>query len=436
MVPKGWNNKTLGDILDFRNGLNTDISQYGKGYKFVNVMDVFGNDVITESKIIGRVQVTEKQLTENQLKFGDILFNRTSETFDEIAMAAVYLDNAIATFGGFVIRGRPKSEDLAATYSVYAFQANGFRGQAIRLGQGAVRANIGQKDLAKVSILIPPLPEQQKIARTLSTWDKAITNTEKRIDNSKQQKKALMQLLLTGKKRFLQNPDNFSIREGFAKRKLGLLPDDWNVTLISDYYWFQEGPGVRKHQFTEAGIKLFNGTNIQQSRINLSNTKTHISSEEATGPYSHFLADAGDLVIACSGISVDRFDEKIAFIEKKHLPICMNTSTMRFKVKDGAKACLNYLSYFMMSPLFKNQIRRQITGSAQLNFGPSHLAKCYIPLPTSEEQKKISDTLINADKEIDLLEQQLVDLKQEKKALMQQLLTGKRRVKIDEGEAA
>jgi type I restriction enzyme S subunit len=83
-----------------------------------------------------------------------------------------------------------------------------------------------------------------------------------------------------------------------------------------------------------------------------------------------------------------------------------------------------------MSSLFKDQIRRQITGSAQLNFGPSHVSNCFIVLPTFEEQQKIASTLTVADKEIDILERQLRDLKQEKKALMQQLLTGKRRVTI------
>lgn len=300
----------------------------------------------------------------------------------------------------------------------------------------AGQSNLSGGLIKSILVPTPPFPEQRKIASILSTWDKAISTTEALIDNSKQQKKALMQQLLTGKNRFAGFEGAFSVREGFAKRKLGVLPLDWDVDLMSNHYWYQEGPGVRKHQFTETGVKLFNGTNIQKSRINIKNTKTHISEEEANGTYSHFLADEGDLVIACSGISVDKFDEKIAFIEEQHLPLCMNTSTMRFKVKDDKNACIHYLRYYMMSTLFKDQIRSQITGSAQLNFGPSHVSNCFIVLPTFEEQQKIASMLTAADKEIDVLEQQLADLKQEKKALLQQLLTGKRRVKVDESEAA
>lgn len=302
---------------------------------------------------------------------------------------------------------------------------------------GQAQPGLSVKNLESVLTVAPDsLPEQCKIAQILSTWDKAIATTETLIDTSKQQKKALMQQLLTGKKRLVGKDSSRSIRKGFAVNKLGEIPDDWDVELISKHYWYQEGPGVRNHQFTDNGVKLFNGTNIQKSRINLSNTTTYISNEEAYGAYSHFLADSGDLVIACSGISVERFDEKIAFITEKHLPLCMNTSTMRFKVKSEATACLTFMRYFMMSDLFKNQIRRQITGSAQLNFGPSHMAKCFIPLPSLEEQKKIASVLSCADQDIDLLETKLLYLKQEKKALMQQLLTGKRRVKVTETEAA
>ncbi|ASJ72807.1 restriction endonuclease subunit S [Granulosicoccus antarcticus] len=300
--------------------------------------------------------------------------------------------------------------------------------------QGAGRFKLNKASLERIPLLTPPLPEQRKIAKILQTWDRAIAATEKLIDASKQQKKALMQQLLTGKKRFAGFEGDFSVREGFVQKKLGKLPEYWALQRIAKHYWFQEGPGVRNHQFTESGVKLFNGTNIQKSRINLENTRTHISEEEGYGPYAHFLAEDGDLVIACSGISVDRFDEKIAFLEKSHLPLCMNTSTMRFKVNSSciATASIEYLRYFLMSSLFKNQIRRQITGSAQLNFGPSHVAKCFIPMPSLVEQRKIAQALSAADNKIDQIELKLARLRQEKKALMQQLLTGKRRVKVDD----
>lgn len=165
---------------------------------------------------------------------------------------------------------------------------------------------------------------------------------------------------------------------------------------ISDIYFFQEGPGVRKWQFTESGVKLLNVGNINGGQINLDKTSIYISEEEAYGKYSHFLVHEGDLLIACLGIVVDNFHNKIAFIEKEHLPVCLNTSTMRFKELPAKKGTLNYLKFFLQTNNFKEQLRKLITGSAQLNFGPSHIKKIDIPLPPLSIQKTIAAKLDKA----------------------------------------
>ena len=299
-------------------------------------------------------------------------------------------------------------------FLAYALQSKFCQKQIENFSNGGTVAHMRVPDCGEILIKTPPLPEQIKVVEILSTWDNAINTVQKLLANSQQQKKALMQQLLTGKKRF----------SGFE--------EEWEEKRFADLYWYQEGPGVRKHQFTEVGVKLFNGTNIQNSNIDLSKTTTHIASEEAYGTYAHFLVDEGDLVIACSGISVEKFDEKIAFVEKHHLPLCMNTSTMRFKTLNPQCSSIKFLRYFLSSKSFKSQIGKQATGSAQLNFGPSHVAKCKIELPNIDEQQKIAAVLTTADQEIDNLRAQLNHLEKEKKALMQQLLTGKRRVKVEE----
>ncbi|MEX9810420.1 restriction endonuclease subunit S [Providencia stuartii] len=414
MVPNGWSLVKLGDILTLGSG-DTKPDDLQKEYSDDSPYPVYGgNNIMGYS--------SQKNSSDSVILIGRV--GEYCGVTRYIDKACWITDNALYT--------KKVSSEIDKEYLVSKLK----KFDLSRLRNKGGQPLVSQKPIYAVKLPMPPLPEQRKIAKILSTWDKAIATTEKLIATSQQQKKALMQQLLTGKKRLVGKDSSRSIRKGFAVNKLGEIPDDWDVELISKHYWYQEGPGVRNHQFTDNGVKLFNGTNIQKSRINLSNTTTYISNEEAYGAYSHFLADSGDLVIACSGISVERFDEKIAFITEKHLPLCMNTSTMRFKVKSEATACLTFMRYFMMSDLFKNQIRRQITGSAQLNFGPSHMAKCFIPLPSLEEQQKIASVLTSADREIELLEAKLAHLKDEKKALMQQLLTGKRRVKVDENVAA
>ena len=169
---------------------------------------------------------------------------------------------------------------------------------------------------------------------------------------------------------------------------------------LREAFWFQEGPGVRKWQFTTSGIKLLNVANIvKDGSINLSKTDRHLSEEEVDSKYSHFLADPGDLVIASSGISIDDdgfLRTRGAFVDKCHLPLCMNTSTIRFKSLNGVSE-LAYLRHWLQSFEFRSQITREVTGIAQKNFGPSHLKRLRISLPPLAEQKQIAGILDAAD---------------------------------------
>lgn len=402
MVPEGWKKDTLGNLFEFKNGLNTEKEQYGSGYKFVNVMDVFGNDILTESKIIGRVQVSEKQLSDYQLKYGDVLFNRTSETFEEIAIAAVYLDNALATFGGFVIRGRPRANQIIPDYSAFLFQASSYRTQAIKLGQGAIRANIGQKDLSKVSILIPTIGEQKKIAQILSTWDKAITTTEQLLTNSQQEKKALMQQLLTGKKRFPRFSDKWkkTTLGAVANMNSGGTP----TSSVKEYY--NGGiPWVSIADMTSKG-KWITSTDKTLSNIGLKNSSAKLYPEN-TVLYAMY-ASIGECSIA-------------------RVPLCSSQAILGIRPEQDLH--YEYL-YFFLSYL-KEKIKLQGQQGTQSNLNAGMVKKFSILLPSLEEQKLISTSLNIADQEIETLKQKLNHLKQEKKALMQQLLTGKRRVKTE-----
>ena len=386
MVPNGWKQSELGTVFDFKNGLNTDKEKYGRGYKFVNVMDVFGNSILTEEKIIGRVEVLEKQLKEYQLKYGDVLFNRTSETFDEIAMSAVYLDNVVATFGGFVIRGRPKVDDVLPDYSVYLFQSDDYRNQVIKLGQGAVRANIGQKDLAKVNILLPPQQEQQKIAQILSTWDKAIAVTEQLLANSQQQKKALMQQLLTGKKRLL---DENGVR----------FEGEWEEVLLGDI------------------AKITTGSSNRQDS-NLNGEYTFFDRSEDIRTSNIYLFDCEAVIVPGEGQD---------FVPKYFVG--------KFDLHQRTYAIMDFISHdgkflFYAIHYFRSYFLSQAVGSTVKSLRLPMFQKMKISLPELAEQQKIAKVLSTADQEIEALQRKLDGLQQEKKALMQQLLTGKRRVKV------
>jgi len=190
----------------------------------------------------------------------------------------------------------------------------------------------------------------------------------------------------------------------------GLQDIKWKIVDLPDIVSFQEGPGVRKSQYTQDGVKLLNVANLQKGKVDLSTSERYISKEEAYGRYEHFLVDEGDLIIASSGIQISYFEEKMGFITKKHLPLCMNTSTIRFNTLNENILNIRYFMYFLKTNFFKKQIQRLITGSAQLNFGPSHLKQIKVILPEIAIQDKIVELLDTTQKMIDKRQQQIETL--------------------------
>ena len=148
-------------------------------------------------------------------------------------------------------------------------------------------------------------------------------------------------------------------------------------------------------------MKLLNVANLHEGKLDTSNTSRYISDEEAYGRYKHFLVDEGDLIVASSGIKVEYFNQKMGFADKTQLPLCMNTSTIRFKVRSPHELDINYFMCFLKSDDFKKQLERQITGSAQLNFGPSHLKRMSMPLPPLAHQLEVAERIAHIDKQID-----------------------------------
>lgn len=179
---------------------------------------------------------------------------------------------------------------------------------------------------------------------------------------------------------------------------------------ISDVLFFQEGPGVRNTQYTTSGVKLLNVANLVDGYIDLSTSDRYISNDEAYGKYSHFLCDDGDFVVASSGIKVEYIDKKMGFVDSSMLPLCMNTSTIRFKVLDSQMINIRYFMYYLKSNDFKEQLGKHITGSAQLNYGPSHLKKMTMPFINLNEQNTVVKHLDKIQKIINLRKQQLAKL--------------------------
>lgn len=176
-----WEECFLSDILEFKNGLNPKANKFGKGTKFISVMDILNNIFITYDCIKATVEATEEEKLNFSVEKGDILFQRSSETLDDVGRANVYMDERPAIFGGFVIRGKKKGE-YNPLFFRYLLSSPCSRRKIIPMGAGAQHFNIGQEGLSKVKLNFASLSEQGKIGKFLSLIDERIATQNKIID--------------------------------------------------------------------------------------------------------------------------------------------------------------------------------------------------------------------------------------------------------------
>ena len=184
-------NICLSELLSFQNGINADSDKYGKGIKYISVGDIINNDFITYDCIKGKVDISQKELNNYLVENGDILFQRSSETFEDIGNANVYLDEQPCTFGGFVIRGK-KIGEYDPKYLNYLLKSPNARKQVIRLGAGAQHYNINQESLNKIILSFPSAKEQEKISQFLTKIEEQIQLQNKIIEDYKKLKKQII----------------------------------------------------------------------------------------------------------------------------------------------------------------------------------------------------------------------------------------------------
>lgn len=185
-----WYSYPLTDFMSFKNGMNPDAKRFGHGTKFISVMDILNNQFIRYDNIRASVEVIAGDIETYGVNYGDILFQRSSETLEDVGQANVYLDSKPAVFGGFVIRGKSKG-NYHPMFFRYLLASPTARKRIIVKGAGAQHFNIGQDGLSKVYLDIPSIQEQEKIAKLLECIDDRIATQNKIIEDLKKLKSAI-----------------------------------------------------------------------------------------------------------------------------------------------------------------------------------------------------------------------------------------------------
>ena len=386
MVPKGWNEYELHELCI--KPISYGIVQTGEniinGIPCIRVVDLTTEKMRPDEMIKTSHQIN-KAYQKTILEKNEIVMALRGEV-GLVKIIESHLIGANITRG--LARISARKEIVYPKYLLWQLRSPKFRTDLIRRVGGSALQEISLTELRKVKSLVPPLAEQQKIAQILSTWDKAIAVTEQLLANSQQQKKALMQQLLTSKKRLL---DENGVR----------FEGEWKLTELNSLLDY--------HQPTPYLVASTEYDDKYEIPV-LTAGKTFILgyTNEKSGIYQ----DSLPVII------FDDFTTDSKFVD------------FPFKVKSSAMKILTAKKGASIKYVFEAMRMLKFTVGGHQRHWISIFSNLVIPIPKSHEQQKIAKVLSTADQEIEALQRKLDGLQQEKKALMQQLLTGKRRVKV------
>ena len=408
MVPNGWKLTSLGDISSKIQTGPFGSQLHAHEYTDEGIPVLMPKDLIDgRADINSAAKIPETRaddLVKHKLKKGDILFSRRGD----VARFGLITEESEGALCGTGCLKASISKENSALFLSYFLQKSTVRKWLEQNAVGQTMLNLNTTILSELPIMVASSKqEQQKIAKILSTWDKAISTTECLIENSTQQKKALMQQLLTGKKRLLDD-------EG--QRFAG----EWEERAVSSFGKVITGSTPPKNDSSNYDGNISWATAEDFKRKYVSNTKIKLTE---SGAAKARVVPKGSVLVTCiASIGKNAIANESLATNQQINSVAIN--------KNNSNEFFYYLIEFNTHKLLA---WAGTTAVPILN--KTSFEKVKFIVPNLKEQQKIATVLTNADKEIELLEQQLADLQQEKKALMQVLLTGKKRVVVN-GEVA
>lgn len=190
--------RTLNELFTFKNGINKEKNDFGRGTPIINYVDVYRKRGLVKEDIKGLVNSNASEQSRYKCKKGDVFFTRTSETKEEVGFPAVLLEDIEnCVFSGFVLKATPTTDLLDTHYCKYCFFTYQFRKEVIKSATYTTRALTNGNSLSKISIPVPSLEKQRQIASILDTFETYISKLEKMIELRQKQYEYYREKLLT-----------------------------------------------------------------------------------------------------------------------------------------------------------------------------------------------------------------------------------------------
>ena len=400
LIPEDWEVKKFNKFSKFYSGgtpLTSKSEYYGGEIPFIKSGEIYYDR--TEQFL------TQEGLNNSSAKLvyrGDLLYALYGANSGEVAISQ--LEGAINQAILCIQQNKDEAETIYL-YNYLKLEKSNIINKFLQGGQGNLSADI----IKNLQIPLPPLPEQKKIADCLSTWDSAIEKQSALINALTQRKKALMQQLLTGKKRL----------PGFS--------GEWKeVKLGSICENFQNGNAFSAKDYKKTGIPIVTMGNINLGGyFYFSESKSNFWIEDKS--LERYEIKKGDLIIAMTDVTPEKNLIGLTSIIDIDRIFYLNQRVGHIILKPKL-ADTDFIFYLSQNSYWRNQCKAFATLGVQANLGTNDIKNINIKLPPIEEQTAIAEILATADRELQLQKEKLAQLQQQKKGLMQVLLTGKKRL--------
>jgi restriction endonuclease S subunit len=335
-IPIGWQFQELGDIGEFKNGINKNKEDFGHGVPFVNLMDVFGISKLNP-KEFALVDASPSEVEAYSLK-RDVLFVRSSVKPSGVGLTTVVDEDIKNTvYSGFLIRFRSNGM-LAAEFARYCFNSTSFRKIILSKSTISANTNINQQALSSLTILLPPIAEQKKIAEILGCWDEAIALTEKAIEVKQKLKASLTRKLLF---RCTANQD---------KALLGKL-----IELKHGYAFSSEFFSDKR---TEKILLTPGNFHINGTLYFGKNTKYYLGETN-----EEFHLKNGDLLIVMTDLTKDMNILGNSVILESSKIVLHNQRIGKVSIKDPSQLDKSFLRYLLNSDICRDHVKKTATGT-------------------------------------------------------------------------
>jgi putative type I restriction-modification system len=384
----------LGELFEFKNGINKEKSSFGKGTPIINYVNIYKKNKIYFEDLQGLVEATDDELIRYKVKRGDVFFTRTSETIEEIGFTSVLLEDIEnCVFSGFLLRARPLTDLLLPEYCAYCFSTSSMRNAIIRKSTYTTRALINGTSLSQIEIPLPPLEVQKRIVEVLDNFEKTCKelNIELSSEIEKKQKEYefYRNYLLTFEEKSRQAILACELASLRSKQQAQNL-----IKILQYVYGYVE-------------LELDKVANITMGVSPSGNSITNIKSEKNI-EFHQGKTYFGETMLLQSNVYTNepkKYVENNSIVMSVRAPVG-DTNMVDRKISIGRGLCsiladekislTKYLYYYIKSNVDK--LKAMSNGSTFEAINSESIRKFTVSLPPLEEQQRIVDILDRFDR--------------------------------------